>query len=251
MSAPSRIEVWHVDLAAAAPTLLARDRELALMCPHDSARIDRLADPIQRQERRVSHLALRHVIERHAGPRFRARTFTRLPSGKPVLADTGLDFSLSHVAGHALVGIVREGLIGVDLERIRSVAIDERRRDLIEAAAGAACHAEPLPVPSSRQRFQQSWTRLEAIAKARGIGMAHLLSLIGVVPRAVQATGPCSPDAEDLAANLTVLDLALDDDDLVGSLAVSPPPATRIAVGAFPHDPQTLTTFLKRETTSS
>ncbi len=185
------IEAWWVDIEACADALLARDAQAPVVAEEDRARALRLDDAGHRRERLAAHVALRLVLARHGADDASARPFERQASGKPVLsrhwrtdeslAPDGLDFSLSHIEGVALIAVSRGAGVGIDVERLRPVAIDAPRRALIEGAAAALRMSAPLPREGDPRRLQQAWTRLEALAKARGVGMARVLSEIGAV----------------------------------------------------------------------
>ena len=254
---PRAIEIWSVDLVASVPALTARDAAMQVLPDEDRQRFARIADPLQRAERLAAHVALRLLIERARGPRARALPFARLASGKPVLDGHDLDFSLSHIDGFALIALAHGGTatIGIDVERLRPVAIEAARRHAIECAAEHAADA-PLPALGSEHRFQQAWTRLEALAKARGVGMARVLAEIGVVgaawrdgatrEAAFAATGPAiqaevaevggAPSRASLGSGYAIADLALSGADLVAAVAVAGEVPPRIAVRAFPAD---------------
>ncbi len=112
--------------------------------------------------REAAGAALREILAR----------FTPLPlefattkSGKPYLAGVPLlRFNLSHTRGIALVAVALDVDVGVDVERIRSVpehnAIIER---FFPASESGPCTGE--------RDFFQRWTRVEAVLKARGVGL--------------------------------------------------------------------------------
>lgn len=81
-----------------------------------------------------------------------------------------LDFSVSRSAGLALCSVTRRRAIGVDVERImRGVAEDVSHEGILSASELAALRTVP---PGARDRaFFAVWTRKEAYAKARGLGL--------------------------------------------------------------------------------
>ncbi len=70
----------------------------------------------------VSHYALRQVLAGHLGLDGFGHAFEVGPRGKPSLprafAASGLEFSLSHTHGLALIAVSRLGAVGVDVERV-------------------------------------------------------------------------------------------------------------------------------------
>lgn len=201
-----RIAVWHVDLARSTDALLALEQETPRLAPGDHSRAAQQGHgdsghPGARQ-RLAAYVAMRLVLERAFGTGVRGVTMTRSTegqaSGRPSLAGLGGDFSLAHVADHALIAIAPFGSVGVDLERSRSVRMTARRQTAIEQAAAILHEAAPLPA-ATPDRFLTAWVRLEAYAKARHIGMARLLTAIG-------AMGGAAPgSAEDIAGRLRAL----------------------------------------------
>lgn len=179
MTAPA-VEVWSVDLARAASSLLSIDAAEGLLALADRSKALQLANREAADERLAAGAALRLLIEGVAGVGPRAMPFERGPAGKPMLPGSPCHFSLSHVRGRALVALATDP-VGVDLERVRVMRVDGKRRARIEAAAIRAGSGQPLPVDGSERRFPQAWTRLEALAKADGRGIGRLLSEIGVI----------------------------------------------------------------------
>jgi 4'-phosphopantetheinyl transferase len=172
-------ELWCVDLVAGAPALHAIERRTPRLSPADHARAAAFSDTRAREEWLVTHVALRLLIERAAGPQWRRAMFDRSERGKPHLGGAPLAFSLSHAPGLALIGLAPRGAIGVDIERTRPVRIGEPRRARIEDV-GAALIAGPFP-SEGNARFLQAWVRLEAYAKADGCGIGRLLTRLGIL----------------------------------------------------------------------
>jgi 4'-phosphopantetheinyl transferase len=115
--------------------------------------------------------ALRSILAACTGERARSLDLVESPGGKPQLRDNphGLQFSVSHSGGYALIGVGWQSL-GVDIECIR--------RDLDWRAIAASFHArerDPLLAPSMAapiDAFFQIWTHKEAYLKGIGRGMA-------------------------------------------------------------------------------
>jgi phosphopantetheinyl transferase len=164
----------------------------------DRARATAFSDPVIRDEWLATHIALRVLIERAAGPQWRGATFTRSVRGKPQLDGASVAFSLSHAPGLALIGLAHEGSIGVDVERTRPVRIGAARRARIEEA-GAALNAAELP-SDGESRFLQAWVRLEAYAKADGCGVGRLLTRLGILGTGATARAeqPCGRETAEL-----------------------------------------------------
>jgi 4'-phosphopantetheinyl transferase len=93
--------------------------------------------------------------------------------GKPhLLGHSGLDFSISHSGGLALIAVGRGRRVGADVEHVR------RRTDVLAIARGSLSSRERHTIESQgsdearRNAFFRCWTRKEAYLKARGVGLA-------------------------------------------------------------------------------
>jgi 4'-phosphopantetheinyl transferase len=110
------------------------------------------------------------------------------PYGRPPRAAGGLKMSLAHCDELALVAVARTA-VGIDVEPL-STADDEDLDDLAELILTARelerFRAEP---DSERPRsWLRSWTRKEAVLKARGEGLGdRLMSEINVADERVGA----------------------------------------------------------------
>jgi 4'-phosphopantetheinyl transferase len=92
--------------------------------------------------------------------------------GRPALAGAAVDFSLSHRDERALLAISPVRRVGVDIERIDATRVEPGMlaglavAPLADAADRALAAGDPLP-------FFRIWTMVEALAKARGVGIAQ------------------------------------------------------------------------------
>ena len=95
--------------------------------------------------------------------------------GKPALAaelaDSGVQFNISHAQGVALLAFAREREVGVDIEQVRPLEdgeqIAERFFSKHEVAVFTAVPPEQKP-----QAFFNCWTRKEAFIKVIGEGLS-------------------------------------------------------------------------------
>jgi len=173
------MELWLVDLEAAAPALEALEREVPRLSADDRDRAGRLADAHERRKRLAAYTALRVVLERMGGAGVRGQRLIRPPGGKPRLRAADPIFSLAHTGGLAIIGVAQSQAIGVDLEEARVLAMSRRRREEI-LAVGAGLAARPEGDAGSDAAVLQAWCRLEACAKARGQGISRLLGELGL-----------------------------------------------------------------------
>ena len=206
------VELWLVDLQAAASALAALEREAPRLGPGDRAYAARLRAPADRQHRLAVYAALRILLERVGGPRVRGQRIVRAAGEKPRLAAGSPAFSLSHTQGFAVIGVGRSPLIGVDVECRRSIGMSQRRREEILAVA-SGLSAPPLTDAAEDVAVLRAWCRLEACAKARGTGVSRLLGELGLREARGRELAPAAIEdaARRLArtANLVIADMKL------------------------------------------
>ena len=165
------MHLWRADLPPALGA--ARARRLAAMLPEEElARCERCRQPVTRARALASRAALRGVLGACLGMDPRQVPLIE-GLGKPRLAGelgSGLDFSLSHSGGLALLAVGRAVRVGADVERLRPVLFldsvverffGEQERDELRGLRGA----------EKRQVYFRLWTRREAAAKALGLGI--------------------------------------------------------------------------------
>ncbi len=217
---PGAVEIWSIDLDAAAPELLALEAEAGLMAAQDRAAVANLIDPAAAVRRLAASIGLRVLLSGLEGREIATRPFVRGANGKPGLPGAGHHFNITHSGPAALIALSSHP-VGIDLERLRPVRMESRRRRLIEAAALAVADGAPITGRSDEQRFLQAWTRLEALAKADGCGIGRLLTEIGAVgPRRNEDEGPPSAWLQALAAAHETQDLVLEG-DAIGAVSAS------------------------------
>lgn len=172
------VEVWRVDLRA-------RDwwRGLSTLSTEEHERAERFTFERDRRRFVVAHAALRAIVGAHLKePASRVR-FTIQPHGKPRLAgDNAVNvvrFNVSHSAELALIAVVRDREVGVDVERIRSfVDLDD-----IAFRHFSAAERQTLRRAASDLRlalFFRYWTLKEAYVKAQGLGLHRALDAVDV-----------------------------------------------------------------------
>lgn len=118
--------------------------------------------------------------------RRRPVAFRSRPHGKPELAaSTPLAFSFSYAGEAAIIALTWTGPIGVDLEAPRKITLSPQRRMALctnARDAGLIATAEASVALQDDVAFLKVWTRLEALAKARGDGIGAVLEELGVRP---------------------------------------------------------------------
>ena len=86
-------------------------------------------------------------------------------TGKPFIP-SGAAFNISHSGGLVALAIVDAGTVGIDVEKIRPIQIEEFSRYLPEVSELGACDTS-----ESLNRFYACWTQKEAVLKAEGSGL--------------------------------------------------------------------------------
>jgi len=199
-------KVWLVDLDRSTDALFEGETTTPRLSAEEAASLDAITNPDIKRLRRAAYIARRRVLEQVFGAAIRQRDFPRNRYGRPELPSgfTG-SHSLSHAGRFALIAASQASRIGVDLEAPRTIRMPAVRRAIIQSAA-RTLSPNPLPIDDDAC-FLQAWTRLEALAKADGHGIGHLLTAIGAM-----GGSPARPHAASaLAAShaLTVHDLPL------------------------------------------
>jgi 4'-phosphopantetheinyl transferase len=157
-------------------TLIASARHL--LEDHEIARMKRFRFPEHRHLYLASHLLLRMTLSRYSDLPPNVWRFIESDHGKPRLdpdkESIPLYFSLSHTKGLAVVGVTREGEIGVDAEQTgRSVNAAELSRRFFSREEAAALGK--LPPGRLKEQFFLYWTLKEAYIKTLGRGLSHPL----------------------------------------------------------------------------
>ena len=171
------IDAWLVQLAAADGWLPST--------PAEAERAARLAQAPARSRFLRSHAALRAILARYT---VAPLEFALAEFGKPYLpAVPDLKFNLSHSHEIALVAVAHGIEVGVDVEWQRPLAECLSIAERFFPAGEFAAFAE-VPAAGREAEFFRRWTRIEAVLKARGIG------LYGA---GTEAEGECTVEAID------------------------------------------------------
>jgi 4'-phosphopantetheinyl transferase len=164
--APATVDVWSVDLAAAA-----RGDGRTLLSDDERERAARFARPEDGERWVAARGILRALLGAYADADPRALRFEAGLHGKPRLAgEDRLHFNLSHSGDVALYALALEREVGVDVELPRR-AVDHvaiARRILGD---GEAERLQALDPPAREREFLRAWVRWEAALKCRGTGI--------------------------------------------------------------------------------
>jgi 4'-phosphopantetheinyl transferase len=149
---PGEVHVWRVRLnrrKASPPTV------------EETARAARFRTPALRRRYLRAHAALRAILGSVSDAPLE---FALHENGKPYLASAPeIRFNLAHSREMALVVVVRDVEVGVDIERVRPLPMYAA---IAQRYFPAGCAA-----PTGVRDFFRHWTRFEALLKAHGAGL--------------------------------------------------------------------------------
>ena len=150
------VHVWRVCLNHVEP---------AQPTAGETARAAQFRFEHHRQQYLRSHAALRAILRHYTDLRL---DFAVAEMGKPYLPGVPrLKFNLAHSHEMALVGVALDTEVGVDVEHVRPLS------DYAALAERFFPPAEAADVADERDFFRR-WTRIEAVLKARGVGLNDL-----------------------------------------------------------------------------
>ncbi|MBL0740369.1 4'-phosphopantetheinyl transferase family protein [Chryseolinea lacunae] len=121
----------------------------------------------------VSRLLLQRLLEKK-GISIQKLHIHKGRYGKPLLTSS-LEFSIAHAAGVAICLVSDEGAVGVDVELIRSIPVDEYKTSFTHDE-WHLIQEDPTP-----QSFFNLWTRKESLLKLHGFGMQVPLRQVDVL----------------------------------------------------------------------
>lgn len=171
--AGASVSLWSARLGGGhRPAMAWADAEL--LGDEERARALRFLRDSDRAQFVVGWTLVRRSLSRYADVEPCEWQFERSPHGKPRIHrrfDSRLEFSLSHSHGVCLVAIASGGAVGVDVERADSDAPTDALAGRCLSPAERRSLDE-LPEAARPGRFFELWTRKEAYAKARGLGLS-------------------------------------------------------------------------------
>lgn len=168
------IHVWRVSLDKEERQL---ERYQSLLSSGEQARANRFLVRPERSRFVITRAILRKLLAAYLSCSLAALEFEHNPQGKPFLhakfPKPPVQFNVSHSHGLALLSFSLGRRVGVDVEYVQpGFAVGEiawrwfPRREAEELYA--------LPPSSRAESFFVGWTRIEALAKARGDGLRFL-----------------------------------------------------------------------------
>lgn len=168
------IHIWHARWGHLAGTPKAT---LTALSSDERDRADKFRFKEDRDRYATSRAILRNLLGEYLGVSPVKLEFHYGPRGKPYLAENSgpypIHFNVSHSSELVLLGFSRDQEIGIDLEHIRSdYDFEDIARRFLSPSEVARLISMPRDTKSAE--FFRLWTRMEAYAKARGIGLLLL-----------------------------------------------------------------------------
>jgi 4'-phosphopantetheinyl transferase len=172
-----QIALWWCNLAPVPAPLDAFERSLSTA---ERTRAARFGTPQLRDRYVMGRGCLRSILAGELGVGPAAVEIVRGVRGRPQLAGTSaLDFNVSHTDGVAIIGIVRRGRIGVDVERLdRVINVEGIARKFMTRNERAAIAGQDAN--AGRRHLLTLWTCKEAMSKATGDALSAPFGSIDV-----------------------------------------------------------------------
>ncbi|MDH4274573.1 MAG: 4'-phosphopantetheinyl transferase superfamily protein [Gammaproteobacteria bacterium] len=136
----------------------------------EKIRLSRISNLIASARWGQTRSALRYVLAGYVRQDPEKLVFEYGSRGKPVLVNSGgVEFSLSHSHGYAVIAVAQNTTIGVDIEKIRTRSYDELAERIL--GPSATVQYKKLDPQTRSQAFALAWSEREAFAKMLGIGI--------------------------------------------------------------------------------
>jgi 4'-phosphopantetheinyl transferase len=173
----------HVWLVRAGPNDFSPDLLAHHLSQDEEERANRFRFDKDRRLYVVGHSALRSVLSVYSKAEAGEIRFLSGKHGKPTLApplaESGLEFNLSHSGELALIAAARHKVVGVDVEHTkRNFDFEEIARRFFACTEVSALLG--LPEPLRREAFFKCWTSKEAFLKAKGTGLSGKLDEVEI-----------------------------------------------------------------------
>ena len=167
-----QVHIWTglVEKWAGTPAMTALS---AALSAEEKERAARFAFERDRDVYSLAHGMLRQILSRYESNDAATWTFENNAHGKPHLVpESSLRFNISHTGGLAVLAVMRDFEVGVDVEsllrtRVR-IEVASKAFTPIERHGMLACTSEE----ARRERFFETWTLKEAFIKAKGRGLS-------------------------------------------------------------------------------
>jgi 4'-phosphopantetheinyl transferase len=148
--------------------------DLDLLSKDEQARAARFHFDVHRRRFVACRALVRRLVAAELATAPQDVSFQYGPFGKPSLAgDSELKFNVSHSDRYALVGFTRRRDVGIDIERVRTLANLDHLAERVFSPAEQE-EFSLVPLAARAEAFFSGWTRKEAYIKARGDGLQRL-----------------------------------------------------------------------------
>lgn len=170
MPAHDEVHLWVVDISDETGD----SQQYRVACtPDERDRASRFRNPVDGDRYLAAHGALRLILADYLSCLPRDIFIRTHEHGKPFVAESTIEFNLSHSGTKALIAAASERHVGVDVERIRS--IPDMEAVLARIATAEECDAfKTLNLTEQVAEFFRMWTRTEALCKLGGTGLRDL-----------------------------------------------------------------------------
>jgi 4'-phosphopantetheinyl transferase len=160
------VHIWKVDLTRISGLAPALERTLAA---EESSRAKQFSHGPARYSYLLACAVRRDILAAYLNAKPSELEFRYGVHGKPELSSRAIHFNVTHSHRLAVCAVSRSVPVGVDVERMQPGVEEEISGWFFSSRA--IRFLESLP-PLRRQRiFFQGWTRMEAYAKALGVGL--------------------------------------------------------------------------------
>lgn len=167
------VQVW----ALRVPSVSSSSVDLSALDEEERRRMGTFVHDADRVRYGFAHAALRTILAALTGSAPELLRFARAscpccggPHGRPVLASSALEFSLSYSQDLVLIGAASDP-IGVDVEPVPQLEVVEQ---LAKALHPAECEEVEAALPEDRPAvFARLWARKEAYLKGLGTGLGR------------------------------------------------------------------------------
>ncbi len=170
------VHIWRVHLHAANNSA---NEELDVLSAAEQQRAARFVIDPPRHSFIRTRAALRNVLGNYLDRPSRDVIFHTGPHGKPMVAEAGISFNVSHAGEWALIAVTGTHAVGVDIEKISPARATGDIAGRFFSSAERDQLAR-LVDPARAAAFFRIWSRKEAVIKALGEGLSCPLTSFDV-----------------------------------------------------------------------
>jgi 4'-phosphopantetheinyl transferase len=174
------VHLWRAALNITADK---ENEYLALFNAEERLRAARFHFPLHRRRFIAARGMLRELLGRYLNVEPAQVNFSYQERGKPFLADTTLQFNVSHSHDLAVFAFTLFSAVGVDVEKTEMKFNDSVAKRYFHALEYSQLHS--LPEAEQAREFFRIWSRKEALIKAIGEGVYFSLSSFSALGDAV------------------------------------------------------------------